>query len=90
VCYLLWSLKYGQRASANPWGAHGLEWETASPPPTENFAETPIVTDEVYDFDPVSEYEQMRAHAEMQGEKDTLRDPSTNEIVGERDPKDEN
>lgn len=64
VFYLLWSLKYGPKASANPWDAHGLEWTTASPPPTENFTETPIVTDEVYDFDPVSEYEQARAREE--------------------------
>ena len=26
--YLLWSLKYGRRAPANPWGATGLEWQT--------------------------------------------------------------
>ncbi|MCA9025386.1 MAG: cytochrome c oxidase subunit I, partial [Planctomycetaceae bacterium] len=34
LCYLLWSLKYGRKASDNPWHATGLEWETASPPPT--------------------------------------------------------
>ena len=27
-----------------PWGVVGLEWTTTSPPPTENFEETPIVT----------------------------------------------
>lgn len=63
--YLIGSLFKGERASDNPWGAHGLEWETTSPPPTSNFLVTPIVTDEVYDFDPVSEYEQERATAEM-------------------------
>jgi len=42
-CYLLWSLRYGERASSNPWGATGLEWQTPSPPPTENFPVTPIV-----------------------------------------------
>ncbi len=63
--YLIHSLKHGERASANPWGAHGLEWETSSPPPTSNFLTTPIVTDEVYDFDPMSEYEQLRANQEM-------------------------
>ncbi|CAN5716445.1 cytochrome c oxidase subunit I [soil metagenome] len=63
--YLTKSLINGPRASANPWGAHGLEWETSSPPPTMNFYETPIVTDEVYDFDPVSEYEQERATKEI-------------------------
>ena len=34
----------------NPWGAKGLEWETASPPPTENFEETPIVTTPAYAY----------------------------------------
>jgi cytochrome c oxidase subunit 1 len=50
LIYLLWSLKYGKRAGNNPWGAKGLEWETASPPPTFNFEETPIVTEEAYAY----------------------------------------
>jgi cytochrome c oxidase subunit 1 len=41
--YLLWSLKYGQKAGPNPYGATGLEWQTPSPPPTFNFDRTPIV-----------------------------------------------
>lgn len=49
--YLAWSIKYGPKASANPWGAHGLEWQTASPPPTSNFDSIPVVTDEVYDYE---------------------------------------
>jgi cytochrome c oxidase subunit I len=48
--YFFWSLKYGQRATSNPWGATGLEWETSSPPPTENFVTPPVVTTEPYDF----------------------------------------
>jgi cytochrome c oxidase subunit 1 len=48
--YFIWSLKYGKRATANPWGATGLEWQTASPPPTENFEITPVVTTEAYDY----------------------------------------
>jgi cytochrome c oxidase subunit 1 len=48
--YLIWSLFKGPKASANPWGAHGLEWETSSPPDTHNFHHIPVVTDEVYDF----------------------------------------
>lgn len=48
LCYLLWSLKYGKVAPANPYGATGLEWQTSSPPPTENFPETPIVTSAPY------------------------------------------
>jgi cytochrome c oxidase subunit I len=46
--YLVWSLKWGAIAGDNPWDAAGLEWETTSPPPTENFAETPVVTEEPY------------------------------------------
>jgi cytochrome c oxidase subunit 1 len=46
----MWSLRYGRLAGSNPWGAVGLEWTTTSPPPTENFAETPVVTWEVYDY----------------------------------------
>ncbi|HWB83321.1 MAG TPA: cytochrome c oxidase subunit I [Bryobacteraceae bacterium] len=53
LCYLLWSLKYGPVAGSNPWKATGLEWQTASPPPTHNFDETPIVTHEAYDYSTV-------------------------------------
>jgi cytochrome c oxidase subunit I len=50
MLYLAWSLRYGKVAGSNPWGAVGLEWTTTSPPPTENFAETPVVTWEAYDY----------------------------------------
>jgi len=52
LIYLTWSLKYGKLAPANPWKATGLEWTTASPPPTENFAVTPVVTEEPYQYLP--------------------------------------
>ncbi|WP_240980037.1 cytochrome c oxidase subunit I [Ramlibacter agri] len=52
--YLAWSLRYGQRASANPWDARGLEWETSSPPPTHNFTHPPQLPERVYDYDPTS------------------------------------
>jgi cytochrome c oxidase subunit I len=48
--YLSWSLIYGKKAPANPWGATGLEWKTPSPPPTENFAETPVVSERPYQY----------------------------------------
>ncbi len=48
--YLLWSLKFGARASANPWGAVGLEWQTSSPPLPENFEVTPVVTTDAYQY----------------------------------------
>jgi cytochrome c oxidase subunit 1 len=48
--YLLWSLRYGPRAGPNPWRATGLEWQTSSPPPVENFAAIPIVTAPPYQY----------------------------------------
>ena len=50
IGYFLWSLKKGTPAVSNPWGAPGLEWRTASPPPTVNFYETPVVDWDVYEF----------------------------------------
>jgi cytochrome c oxidase subunit 1 len=51
ACYLTWSMFYGKPAGDNPWRLPGLEWQTASPPPTENFHVTPVVTHEAYDFE---------------------------------------
>ncbi len=51
IVYLLWSIKFGKAAPANPWDARGLEWEIPSPPPTENFEEIPLVTGEVYAYE---------------------------------------
>jgi cytochrome c oxidase subunit 1 len=50
MIYLMWSLRYGRVAGSNPFGASGLEWTTTSPPPTENFATTPIVTQGPYSY----------------------------------------
>jgi len=50
LVYLIWSMRYGPVAGPNPWGAKGLEWETPSPPPTENFEQTPVVTEEAYAY----------------------------------------
>jgi cytochrome c oxidase subunit 1 len=50
LIYLIWSMRYGPVAGPNPWGAKGLEWETPSPPPTENFEHTPVVTEEAYAY----------------------------------------
>jgi cytochrome c oxidase subunit 1 len=51
MIYFTWSLRYGKPAGNNPWGATGLEWTTQSPPTTFNFDETPIVTQEAYDYE---------------------------------------
>jgi cytochrome c oxidase subunit I len=40
----------GPKAGANPWNAMTLEWQTPSPPPHENFKETPTVTTWPYDY----------------------------------------
>jgi cytochrome c oxidase subunit 1 len=50
MIYMVWSMRYGPRASANPWGAKGLEWETDSPPITENFEKQPVVREEAYAY----------------------------------------
>ena len=50
LIYFLWSLKYGEVAGDNPWGATGLEWQTTSPPPTHNFHEVPVVTEDPYSY----------------------------------------
>jgi cytochrome c oxidase subunit 1 len=57
VVYFVWSMRYGRVATANPWQLPGLEWRTASPPPTENFVVTPVVTWEAYEFAPPEEME---------------------------------
>jgi cytochrome c oxidase subunit I len=50
LVYLVWSLRYGKEAGPNPWGAKGLEWETSSPPITQNFETTPVVHEEAYAY----------------------------------------
>ncbi|MBI1358154.1 MAG: cytochrome c oxidase subunit I [Acidobacteria bacterium] len=50
VLYLTYSLFNGEKVGDNPWGAKGLEWETSSPPPAENFEGTPIVTEPAYAY----------------------------------------
>jgi cytochrome c oxidase subunit 1 len=57
LAYLLWSLRYGEIVGPNPWRATGLEWQTPSPPPRDNFEKTPIVTHEAYAYSPESPQE---------------------------------
>ena len=42
--------RYGALAGPNPWNAKGLEWQTASPPPVENFTTIPVVTEPPYAY----------------------------------------
>ncbi|MDQ2803455.1 MAG: cbb3-type cytochrome c oxidase subunit I, partial [Pseudomonadota bacterium] len=62
LLYLPWSLLRGLRASANPWDAAGLEWQTTSPPPTVNFMVTPLVTGGPYDYKAPETQEVLRRH----------------------------
>ncbi|MGH6970054.1 MAG: cytochrome c oxidase subunit I, partial [Caulobacteraceae bacterium] len=50
LVYLTVSLFRGEKAVANPWNATGLEWQTTSPPPRENFRSQPHVTNDPYDY----------------------------------------
>ena len=50
LVYLLASLRWGKPAGPNPWDATGLEWQTSSPPPKDNFTRIPVVTSRAYDY----------------------------------------
>jgi cytochrome c oxidase subunit I len=50
--YLGRSLLWGERAPDNPWGATGLEWQTTSPPPRDNFARPLRVDEAPYCYHP--------------------------------------
>ncbi|HJX95109.1 MAG TPA: cbb3-type cytochrome c oxidase subunit I [Candidatus Acidoferrum sp.] len=48
---LFWSMKFGQKASDNPWEATTLEWTTATPPPHDNFGgHIPVVYNGPYEY----------------------------------------
>ena len=46
----IWSWIGGQVSSANPWKALTLEWQTASPPPEENFMDVPFIWSGPYEY----------------------------------------
>ncbi len=50
LIYLTHSYFRGPKVGRNPWNAWGLEWQTLSPPPVENFDKPPVVTAEPYDY----------------------------------------
>jgi cytochrome c oxidase subunit I len=47
---LVHSVFKGGKAPSNPWGGATLEWTLPSPPATEDFEETPVITKGPYDF----------------------------------------
>ena len=50
VIYLAHSLRKGEKAPGNPWGARTLEWSVQSPPIEHNFHEIPTVVEGPYDY----------------------------------------
>lgn len=50
IINVLISIKKGKKAGPNPWGAKTLEWVMPSPPPLLNFIETPVPTEDPYDY----------------------------------------
>ena len=53
IIMLLWSLFKGEKASANPYKAKGLEWtDVDSPPIAHNYVEIPVVMEEAYAYGP--------------------------------------
>jgi cytochrome c oxidase subunit I len=51
VANLFWSMKFGEKATDNPWEATTLEWTTATPPPHDNFGgRTPVVYNGPYEY----------------------------------------
>jgi cytochrome c oxidase subunit 1 len=48
---LFWSMKFGKKATDNPWEATTLEWTTATPPPHDNFGgHIPVVYNDPYEY----------------------------------------
>jgi cytochrome c oxidase subunit 1 len=47
---LVFSLRNPRTAPANPWGGTTLEWSIPSPPPVENFTDSPNIKEFPYDF----------------------------------------
>jgi len=73
--YLVQSLRSGAKAPSNPWNARSLEWMSSSPPITENFNYTPVVTHGPYDFHkPLAEFQ--LGLADAHGHHDTHEKPA--------------
>jgi cytochrome c oxidase subunit I len=50
IINLVRSAKHGEKAPDDPWGGKTLEWTVPSPPPVENFEESPELTHGPYDY----------------------------------------
>jgi cytochrome c oxidase subunit 1 len=60
---LLFALKWGRRAGANPWKSRSFEWLTTSPPPKHNFVVTPRLDYSPYDYSLTEEEARAKASA---------------------------
>jgi cytochrome c oxidase subunit 1 len=70
LLYLLWSARFGKISGDNPWGATGLEWQTSSPPPTNNFDEMPVVNHPPYQYETVYTPQSEINYATSPGERE--------------------
>ena len=51
IINLFWSINNGKKVTSdNPWDATTLEWQTPTPPPHGNFAKTPTIRRDPYDY----------------------------------------
>jgi len=50
ITNLIYAVKSGSKAPADPWGGKTLEWTVPSPPPVENFEEIPVITKGPYNY----------------------------------------
>jgi cytochrome c oxidase subunit 1 len=51
LVYLVIALKHGALAGPNPWHSRGFEWQTLSPPPTDNFGPVnPVYPDAPHEY----------------------------------------
>jgi len=55
LVYILIAMRWGPVASQNPWRSRGYEWMSATPPPPENFEETPVITRGPHEYDDAAE-----------------------------------
>jgi len=81
--YLIYSLFKGPVVGNNPWGAKGLEWETTSPPPVENFRKIPIVTEEAYAY-PLAEPQEPLEPEDHLIAAETVTDPLAKEQIKDK------
>lgn len=50
IVNLIYGARKGEKAGRNPWNGLTLDWQTDTPPTTENFEEIPVVTEGPYEY----------------------------------------